>query len=209
MTNKKDKRKIEKNNDCEICNIKEEYYILSPLELLHLKKYLNVNLNDFIEQFCDIDIGRFSKLPIAVLKNISDHDQCIFCKNSICILNGIICNNRPFNLTYYNANKKYNLHYRDKNRKKDKSVLLKIWLSKFEDDIESKEICNQMILSLFSFNKKFLSKIGDMTALNMYYNLIFYKMYIEENGKTNLEIMKNRKKELDNLMDYLKEVFEI
>ena len=209
-----EKSKHEKNKctNCNDCCIDEKDYLITPIDILNIKNYFNLDAEYLINTYFNIDVGHFSKVPILTLKTLKEDESCIFNRMSLCLLdeqNPKICNLKSFDVKF---SKSKNVLYINKDSNcltKNKNIFLKNWLSKFDNIDELEKIWNEIYLSLFLFHKKLLSKINDIDELNIYYNLIFYKIYIEENGKTNLEIMKNRKKELESLMNYLKEEFKI
>lgn len=184
---------------CGDCCKKKTDILLSSRDCFQIAKYLNLSLLEFINLYCEMYIGRGSKMPVVRIR-MNEEECCPFLKENLCSIQQVkptVCALFPFSRAVNYIPMKnhgmrcdgtwYVLMNEDCGEKGDECKL-KDWIEQSgvnTDDVFYKSWCE--FISNTGFIIRQLSKRLPEQYMNSLWNILYSKMYLEYDISKNFE----------------------
>lgn len=174
---------------CGKCCINREDILLTPRDLYNTAKYLEMNISEFYDKYCEGYIGHSSNIPIIRLKPVGMNKRCALLIGKQCMVydsNPVVRALYPIDrINIVNPDGTYNKEISyilsDTSNKKKHKYTVRQWLEKFRVSIDDDFFFDWNELILF-LSKEIVfardEKKATPKALNMIWNVIFTTIYL-------------------------------
>lgn len=210
---------------CGKCCEHRDDIILSPMDIFRMSKELKLTPTEFSLQYCRVNIGPTSRMPIVTLQPVGSNDRCPLLKNHKCIVHNVkpsVCAMFPLgrylaidkdkfgNESIAGSTVKYMLQPIDCGDDSETHTVRE-WLSGFDIALEDKAYLawNQVISDVSTRIQK-LEKTQDMlTMMEVWFvaRLLLYLRY--DTGKDFLPQMQENASYLNELLSDIPRMKEV
>lgn len=169
-----------KCDTCGKCCCNRNDIILSPYDIFRIAKYLKIETIDVVTKYCDVYIGRNSKIPICSVNFLGKRRECVFKKGRYCSIQEVkptVCALYPLGRAY-NIEEKRFVYFRENTAcgQSNNPILTKDWLENFKlKDSERYTILqSELVLKIHKYleNKEIPEEDFDRLE-EMVYNLLY------------------------------------